>query len=47
MLELTLSTTVEDTAKVMGIDLTKRDFWEQALASIADEIDQFLELTEA
>ena len=36
---------VEDTAKVVGIDLEKRDFWAGALQAVSEEIDQFLELT--
>ena len=31
--------TVEDTAKVAGIDLTDKDFWRSALQTIADQID--------
>lgn len=46
--ELLRATTVnscEDTAKVMGIDLTKKDFWLKSLESIKVQIDEFIELT--
>ena len=46
MLHETTVCTVEDTARVMGIDLTQRAFWEQGLAAIAEEIDEFFALTE-
>ena len=38
--------TVEDTAKVAGIDLTDKDFWRAALQTIADQIDLFCQLVE-
>ena len=38
--------TVEDTAKVAGIDLTDKDFWRAALQTIADQIDEFCALVE-
>ena len=38
--------TVEDTAKVAGIDLTDKNFWRSALQQIADQIDLFCELVE-
>ena len=38
--------TVEDTAKVAGIDLTDVNFWRSALQTIADQIDQFCQLVE-
>jgi len=46
LLQTTTVATVEDTAKVAGIDLTDREFWRSALQSIADDIDRFCELTE-
>ncbi len=36
--------TVEDTAKVAGIDLTDKNFWRSALQTIADQIDEFCAL---
>ncbi len=36
--------TVEDTAKVAGIDLTDKEFWRSALRTIADQIDEFCAL---
>ena len=38
--------TCEGTAQIAGIDLTQRSFWEQGLAAIAEEIDEFLALTQ-
>ena len=35
---------VEDTAAVVGIDLTSKDFWRESLKSFADMIDEFVEL---
>ncbi len=46
MLKATTTTCVEDTAKVMGIDLTKQDFWKNSLELISQDIDEFLRLTE-
>ena len=46
--ELLKATTInncEDVAKVMNIDLTKKDFWLKSLDSIKEEIDEFIELT--
>ena len=37
---------VEDTAKVAGIDLTDKEFWRSALQQIADQIDLFCQLAE-
>ena len=44
MLWATSVNDVEDTAKIAGIDLTDRAFWESGLASIAEQIDEFCEL---
>ncbi len=38
---------VEDLAAMVGADVTDKRFWEDSLAVIKDEIDTFLELTEA
>ena len=46
LLYTTTVATVEDTAKVAGIDLTDRDFWRSALQTIADQIDLFCKLVE-
>jgi len=35
---------VEDTARVAGIDLTDKDFWRAALQTIADQIDMLTQL---
>ena len=44
MLRATGTSTVEDAAKVCGIDLTDVSFWRAGLASIAAQIDEFCEL---
>ena len=44
MLWATSVNDVEDTAKIAGIDLTDRSFWESGLKSIAEQIDEFCEL---
>ena len=44
MLRATGTNSVEDAAKVCGIDLTDVNFWRSGLASMAEEIDEFCEL---
>ncbi|MBO7195795.1 MAG: M3 family oligoendopeptidase [Clostridia bacterium] len=44
MLRATGTSTVEDAAKVCGIDLTDVNFWRAGLASIAKQIDEFCKL---
>ena len=44
MLRATGTNTVEDAAKVCGIDLTDVNFWRAGLASISNQIDEFCEL---
>ncbi len=44
MLKATPVCTVEDTAKIVGIDLTDINFWRESLASYAEEIDEFVKL---
>lgn len=44
LLHTTTVATVEDAAKVAGVDLTNMDFWRGALQTIADQIDLFCEL---
>lgn len=34
----------EDAARVAGLDLTKKEFWEKGLTMLSNEIDEFLEL---
>ena len=46
MLKTTTVATAEDTAKVVGIDLSDKDFWRSALQTIADQIDLFCALAE-
>lgn len=43
-LHATTVMSVEDTAAVVGIDLTNKDFWRESLKSFADMIDEFVEL---
>lgn len=45
MLYATPISSVEDTAKIMGIDLTDKTFWQKSLASYCEVIDAFLEAT--
>lgn len=45
LLHETTVSTVEDAAKVCGIDLTAGEFWEDAFASCAELIDEFISLT--
>ena len=46
LLYTTTVASVEDTAKVAGIDLTDKNFWCSALQMIADQIDLFCQLME-
>lgn len=47
LLRTTTVASVEDTAKVAGIDLTDKNFWRSALQTVADQIDLFCTLLEA
>ncbi|MCQ2429439.1 MAG: M3 family oligoendopeptidase [Clostridia bacterium] len=47
MLNATSVTDVEDCARIAGIDLGDKAFWEAGLQSLADEIDEFCKLVEA
>lgn len=44
LLHATSVNDVEDTAKIAGIDLTDKAFWEAGLASLAEEIDELCAL---
>ena len=44
LLRATTVHSVEDTAALAGIDLTKPDFWRQGLQNVAEQIDRFIEL---
>ena len=46
LLHATSVNSVEDTAAMAGIDLTDKTFWCEGLNSLADEIDQFINLIE-
>ena len=41
LLHATPVASVEDAAKVAGIDLTKKDFWEKSLLSYEKNVDEF------
>lgn len=45
MLRATTKTTVEDTAKVMGVDVSTKEFWKLALKQVEQQIDEFISLT--
>ena len=45
LLHATTVTSAEDTAKVLGVDVTDSAFWKKALAQVADNIEQFIALT--
>ncbi len=44
MLRTTGVHSIEECGKLMGIDLTKKDFWNASLAMIAEEIEEFCNL---
>jgi len=46
LLNTTPVATVENCAKVAGVDLTDKDFWRSALQTIADQIDLFCQIVE-
>ena len=46
LLRTTTVASAEDTAMVAGIDLTDKQFWRDALQTIADQIDLFCALVE-
>ncbi len=46
MLRMTAVADVEETARIAGVDLTKREFWCDGLRSIAARIDEFCELVD-
>lgn len=46
LLHATTVSTVEDAAKVAGIDLEDKDFWEGTLKTCEDRINEFIKLTE-
>lgn len=46
LLHATTVSSVEDVAKMAGIDLTQPDFWRSSLALVAESIEEFLALSE-
>lgn len=45
LLNQTAVSSVEQTAAMAGLDITKPDFWRKSLAMVADQIDAFIEMT--
>ena len=45
LLRATTVSSVEDTAKVLGVDVSTPEFWKKALAEVADSIESFITLT--
>lgn len=45
LLRATTVSSVEDTAKVLGVDVSTPKFWKKALAEVADSIEAFIALT--
>ena len=46
LLSLTGKSLLKDLALPFGIDITKKEFWQQSLKTITDDIETFLEMTE-
>jgi len=46
LLAATGKNSVEDAARIAGIDVTKKDFWVASLEIIKEDIDEFLSMTE-
>ena len=46
MLKATPTKSIEDAAAMMGVDLTKPDFWRASLAAFSEMIDEFCEICE-
>jgi oligoendopeptidase F len=46
LLRATGTSTVENAAKIAGVDLTEKSFWEAGLQSLADQIDEFCTLVD-
>ena len=44
MLKATPTASIEDIGKQMGIDLTDKKFWQDSLALMAEQIDEFCSL---
>ena len=45
LLRATTVSSVEDTAKVLGVDVSTPEFWKKALAEVAESIEAFITLT--
>ena len=44
MLHNTGCSTIEESGKQIGVDLTKKEFWENSLKLMAEEIEEFLKM---
>lgn len=44
MLHKTGCSTIEESGKQIGVDLTKKEFWENSLKQMAEEIEEFLKM---
>lgn len=47
MLSATTHTDVEECARIAGIDLTSKSFWEAGLSSLAEQVERFCSLVES
>lgn len=45
LLRATTVSSVEDTAMVLGVDVSTPEFWKKALSQVADSIEKFIDLT--
>ena len=45
MLHDTVSCSIEDCGKAMGVDLTKPDFWRNSLEIVAKDVEEYCKLT--
>ncbi len=44
LLSVTGKNSLEDVAKIMNFDITKKDFWNNSIKGVIDEIDEFISL---
>jgi oligoendopeptidase F len=46
MLSQTTKASIEDVGRIMGVDLTSKDFWMTSLESVKTEIEEVCEMLE-
>lgn len=46
LLKATATSDVEEVAGIAGIDLTRPEFWDESLRTIAEDIDAFIAMAE-